>query len=434
MIEVSKRYAYIKRADLVLEAPKPALTDRTYLEARMADDDVSSVYLTFKYRLLPTKKQHRALERVLEEQRLLYNAALEERHGCYRATGKTLTYIDQCKELTQWRQSEEFARSFPLNVQRWTLRRVDDAYKSFFRRVKERKGKAGFPRFRGKGRWNSFGFNEFEGIRFDGKRLRFSPLRGSIRVHLHRPMPAGTPRACAFIRDSKGWHVSFQMRIPCQPTRPVRSLVGADVGLSSLVALSNGDMIPNPRHAKRIERELRVRQRALSRCKMGSKRRLKVRHGVTAAMRRVANARATYLHQVSADLVKRFDLIAIEKLNVRGLATSMLAKSVHDAAWGRLRQFLAYKAERAGSALIEVDPRYTSQTCPECGQVAAKKLSQRIHECDCGCVLDRDVAAARVILSKAVAGLEGLKTADCRISAPVNIACGRAAISRTTEG
>lgn len=380
------------------------------------------IHLSFRFRLLPTKQQHKALARLLEDQRQLYNAALQERIDCYAKTGKGRTYVDQCASLTEWRQDAAEARACPANVQRWTLRRVDDAYKAFFRRLKKRDGKAGFPRFRGEGWWNSFGFNEFCGIRFDGKRLRLSSLPGALRVHLHRELPSGRLLACTFTRDGRGWSVAFQMRVNVAEARAPVTRIGIDVGLSSLATLSDGTSIPNPRHAKRAEREMRRRQRALARCKRGSHRRRKVREEVARWHRTVAATRNTHLHQISADIVKRFDLIAVEKLNIKGMAASMLAKPIHDASWGKLRHMLAYKAAKAGCELIEVDPRHTSQTCPECGQVEAKALSQRIHQCDCGCRLDRDHAAALVILGKAVAGLGAHKTAECRISAPGNLA------------
>ena len=145
--------------------------------------------LTHRYRLLPLKSQHRALERLCEAQRQLYNAALEERIDFHRKTGKTHTYIDQCKALTQCRREMPEMGELPLKLQRWTLKRLDDAFQGFFRRLKARSGKAGFPRFRGKGRWDAFGFSEFIGIRFDGKRLRFAGMPGGLKVHLHRPLP-----------------------------------------------------------------------------------------------------------------------------------------------------------------------------------------------------------------------------------------------------
>ena len=119
---------------------------------------------------------------------------------------------------------------------------------------------------------------------------------------------------------------------------------------------------------------------------------------------KIGNARLTYLHQVSAQLVRDHDLIAVEKLNLKGLASGMLARSVQDAAWGKLKQMLRYKAEGAGKQFVEVDCRKTSQTCPECGQIARKSLAERTHRCDCGCILDRDHAAAMVILQRARSG------------------------------
>lgn len=364
--------------------------------------------ITFKFRLLPTRAQHAALARILEDQRQLYNAALEERIGCYRATGKGRSYIDQCRALAEWRKSDPEAGATPSNLQRWTLKRVDGAYQAFFRRAKSGNGKAGFPRFRGRGWWRSFGFNEMPGASFDGGRLRWSGMPGALRVHLHRAMPSGKITTCSFTNDGRGWHVCFQIHVGAAEQRAPITTVGIDVGLTHLLTMSTGETIPNVRPAKRAERELRRRQRHLARCRKGSSGRRKAREKVARLHRKVADTRSTYLHQVSAAIVRRFDLIAVEKLNVKGLAGGMLAGPVHDASWARLRGLLAYKAERAGAQLIEVDPRYTSQTCPDCGQVAKKELSQRTHSCDCGCILDRDHAAALVILSKAVAGLGGL--------------------------
>src|SRR5262245_11697788 len=129
------------------------------------------VFVTCQYRLLPSKAQHRALEYLVESQRQLYNAALEERIGAYKR-GISRSYVDQTKALTEWRQSDPEAAAVPANLQRATLKRVDEAYKGFFRRQREFVRKAGFPRFRGTRGWPSFSFREFSGIRFDGKGIR----------------------------------------------------------------------------------------------------------------------------------------------------------------------------------------------------------------------------------------------------------------------
>jgi Helix-turn-helix domain len=135
-----------------------------------------AMILTYRYRLMPSKSQHQALVGLLDAQRVLYNAALEERIDYYRKSGKGVSYIDQCKSLTLCRRDLPEMGALPANLQRWTLKRLDDAFQGFFRRIKARDGKAGFPRFRGKGWWDSFGFAEFSGIRLDGARLRFSGM------------------------------------------------------------------------------------------------------------------------------------------------------------------------------------------------------------------------------------------------------------------
>src|SRR5229473_3065975 len=119
------------------------------------------MFLTYRYRLLPSKFQHIVLMNLCKSQRQLYNAALEERIDYYRKTGKKRTYFDQQKSLTICRQEIPEMAAVPANLQRWTLTRLDEAFKGFFLRIKIKKEKAGFPRFRGKGRWNSFGFKEF---------------------------------------------------------------------------------------------------------------------------------------------------------------------------------------------------------------------------------------------------------------------------------
>lgn len=382
---------------------------------------MSDIVLTYKYRLLPTRRQHAALSRLLEDQRQLYNAALEERIGCYRKTGRGRTYVDQCAGLTEWRRSDSEVAALPLSLQRWTIKRVDDAYKGFFRRQKEGQH-GGFPRFRGKGRWTSFGFSEFHGIALSGARVRFHGMPGSLRFRKHRELPPGKPLTCIFSRDAKGWSVCFQMRVACRERSTMGRSIGIDVGLTTLATLSSGETIPNPRHARRVEREMRRRQRAVARCKRGSARREKAKRRATRLHAKVANARSTRLHQISAGLIRRFDTIAIEKLNLKGLAASRLAKSVHDAAWGRLRQLLAYKAEYAGCELIEIDPRHTSQACSGCGVIVPKGLSVRMHSCaDCGLTLDRDHNAALNILRAGVAARGAQNVAGYSEHAPGNI-------------
>ena len=361
--------------------------------------------LTFKYRLLPSKRQHAALAGICESQRQLYNAALFERIDCYRKTGRGRNYVDQCRAVAEWRRSDEEAARLPSNLQRWTLKRLDDAYSGFFRRAKVRNGKAGFPRFRGKGRWDSFGFKEFRGVQWDGRRLRFKGLLSGLRVHLHRPLPADPDiRSCVFRRDAKGWAVCFQVALPAIEKRPVATAVGIDLGLKVFAYQSDGVVIPNPRVARRAEREMRRHQRALARCKRGSNRRRKVRTRLARVHAKIVNTRTTWLHQQSARIAKSYDLIAVEDLNVAGMVRNKhLARSISDVAWSKFLGFLSYKAEGAGSHLIRVNPRNTSQICSGCGELVPKSLAVRAHSCPhCGLVIDRDENAARNILAAVV--------------------------------
>jgi putative transposase len=359
------------------------------------------VILTYRYRLLPLKSQHRALERLCAAQRELYNAALEERIDCYRKTGKARTYIDQCKALTRCRHELADMGELPVNLQRWTLKRLDDAFQGFFRRLQARNGKTGFPRFRGKGRWEAFGFAEFCGLRFDGKRLRFAGVPGGLKLHLHRPLPDEADiRSCVFRQDGCGWHVCLQIAVAAPPKRSVSSAVGVDLGLKVFAYCSDNVVIPNPRIAQRAENELRLRQRALSRCRRGSKRRQKVRERGAKVHRKIAETRSAWLHQQSAALIKRADLIVVEDLNVSNMVRHpTLARSISDASWSQFVSMLDYKAEKAGSYLIRVDPRNTSQKCSGCGKLVPKALAVRTHACpSCGLVIDRDRNASLNIL------------------------------------
>jgi len=383
--------------------------------------------LTYQYRLLPSKSQHRALEAMLESQRLLYNAALEERIGAYRR-GVRRGYFDQAKALTEWRHSDAEAASVPVTLQRATLKRLDAAYKCFFRRVKAKASKAGFPRFRGKGWWHSFGFAEFQGISLRGPWLRFRGMPGLLRVHFHRPLPEPTRiRCCTFRRDTKGWIVSFVVDVVASSSREGARSVGFDLGITTFVALSDGGFIPSLRAARHAQRRLRTAQRSLARKQQGSASRRKARLRLARCHAVTSRARTNFLHQASARLIREYDVIAMEALNIRGLARGALARDVHDASWAKFLSMLRYKAERAGVRLLEVDPRNSSQDCSGCGMRVSKDLDTRRHECPhCGLSMDRDLNAARNILDRAGVGPGLRNVADLGKRAGRNLNSDRA--------
>lgn len=378
----------------------PAAPNHNESLPHMATADIQYQCLTYKYKLLPTRKQHGALEAILEQQRILYNAALQERVDAYRKAGKSISLYDQCNSLTEIRESCEGWNGVPVRLQRGTLHRLDKAFKGFFSRVK-RGDKPGFPRFRGAGRWNSFEFTEFHGVTIKKNRVRFKGLPGGLRVSMHRRLPAGKPLSVKFIREYNIWHVCLVMRVPCIPSDNAVT-VGIDVGISHIATLSTGEHIPNPKVAKKATRELRRRQRALARCKRGSNRRKKMRAALARVHTRIKNTRNTYLHQVSAKISQQYGIVVLEKLKVRNMVKNHhLAHAINDAGWSKFKEKLTYKVAYTGGKLIEIDPRNTSQLCSGCGEKVPKGLGVRTHDCThCGLSLDRDHNAALVILAR----------------------------------
>ncbi len=375
--------------------------------------------LTYRYKLKPTKAQYAELDRLLEAQRLLYNAALHERIEAWRKAGKSISKIDQNKSLTLIRSFDEGYASIPACLSRWSLARLDDAMTGFFARVK-RGQNPGFPRFKPMSRWSSFGFDEFKGIRLREGRLLFKPLVGGLKLNQHRSIPEGSSiKSCTFTRRGRHWWITMAVDVPAAD-RHVEpdTAVGIDVGIAQLATTSVGEHFENARPRSRRQRELRVAARALARCKRGSKRRRKVRARLAHLQRQVMDARNTHLHRVASELTRRYAFIAVEDLKLKNMTRSAagtvaapgknvrqksgLNWSLLDAAPGRLIELLTYKAERAGGMVVKVDPRGTSQECSSCGVTVEKKLSMREHRCSCGAVLDRDHNAALNILNRAL--------------------------------
>ena len=216
--------------------------------------------------------------------------------------------------------------------------------------------------------------------------------------------------------------MGFVIQIPYSDPRRIETAVGVDLGISTFAALSDGGFIPSLRAARKAERRVRIAQRALSRKKRGSRGRRRARARAARCHAQTARRRREHLHQASARLVRDYDAVAVEKLNVKGLARSALAKDVHDASWGKFISLLRYKAEKAGVRLIEVDCRDTTQDCSRCGTKVPKGLAVRQHDCpSCGLSIDRDLNAARNILNRAGVGPGLRNVAGCGMRADENL-------------
>ena len=330
---------------------------------------------TFSCRLYPSKDQESRLFHFLQIGRRLYNFALEERIRYYRETGKTLSLYDQFGDLVQLRSVSQVLANVPSAIERDALQRLDKAFKNFFRRLKEGKGKPGFPRFKGPNRWNSFiigdGFKK--AVRDEG--IRINGIDDRVK---HRGLQSftGTIKQQRIVHRVGKWFCQFVVEdgVKHQPRVPMNA-VGIDLGLNSFSVLSNGEAVDNPRFHRRSERKLKRANRSVSRKKKGSRNRRKAVRRLQRVHEKVRNRRADFTHKLSRNLVDRFHLIAVERLGIAGMVRSGFSKSIYDAAWGQFLYQLTYKAESAGGRVVAVNPRGTSQDCSRCGERVQKDLA-----------------------------------------------------------
>jgi putative transposase len=369
------------------------------------------VFRTYKYLLRPNFEQGDRLDFLLWQSRLVYNAALEQRIAAYQQTGKGMSYG------AQWAHFRDLRRASPHTLGRLNassmqhlLRRLDKSFTAFFRRLKAGE-KPGYPRFKSRNRFKSMAYTYGDGCKLRQHaqgRMRFYVQNvGEMRLCFHRDIPAEAKIKHAVIKQvNQCWYVCLMMELP-DPRRqriPTGKQVGVDVGLKSLLALSTGKLIANPRRLRGSLARLRRLQRHASRQVKGSNRLRKTYRQIARLHEQVSNQRSDFLHKVSNRLIAENDLIAIENLALRFMnRNGNLSLASHDAGFGLFRQMLEYKAEEAGIQVIAVNPANTTQSCSKCGSLVPKGLSVRVHACPaCGLALDRDVNAARNILTLAV--------------------------------
>ena len=399
----------------------------------------------YKYRLYPNKKQAETLQWTVDRARELYNAAIQEQRDAYEirvkrhpnyhdeATRKQLTqehalnYNQQATQLPEMKELRPEYHDIHSQVLQDVLRRVDKAYKAFFRRIKEGKT-PGYPRFHGYGRYKSFTFPQSGFALTEDNRVCLSKI-GTVKVKFPkgkkaRP-PIGEMKTCTIKREATHWYVIFTCEVEQEIVyHPSEEATGIDLGLLHFATLSTGETIENPRHLRKSENKLKKLQEALARKKRGSKRRRKAAQRVGKAHRHIRNQRKDFHHKEARKLVTKYQTVVFEKLAPSNMskrpkpkqdetgkylpngasAKAGLNKSILDAGWGQFQQTCVNKAECAGSRILFVSPKYSSQMCSGCGAMVQKELEQRWHECSCGCSLDRDHNAAINILRIGLSG------------------------------
>jgi putative transposase len=333
------------------------------------------------------------MEQTLEICRWVYNETLAMRKSAWEQEQRSISYYESKRQIPLWKKEHPELSGVYSQVLQDVSMRVDLAFKAFFRRLKSGE-KPGYPRFKGKGRYDSFTYPQ-SGFKLDGDRLHLSKI-GDVRVVLHRPVE-GTIKTLTIRRSATGkWYACFSVEYDPTPAPQKESVVGIDVGLESFATLSNGEKIENPRFFRTDEKALAKAQRKLSKAEKGTPERKKARKIVAHVHERIANRRLNFAHQTSRKVVDRFGTIVFEDLNITNMQKNHhLAKSIADVAWNMFITITESKAEDAGSRVILVNPRNTSQICSRCGMIVAKTLSDRVHSCShCGLVMDRDQNAA----------------------------------------
>ena len=383
----------------------------------------------YKYRLYPTVEATKWLEGQIETHRRIYNRLLELRNHIYEVFGESTDSFEEQRMLTRIRKRCKFLSSCDLSSLGATLQRLDDSFQRFF------KGLGKFPRFKGKQHFNSITFQPGRVRKavgnprqWDGKgfrllppmngernaRVRFTvmdkdcPKPNHIVGHIecgmrwHRDMPAGTKIKTASVkREGSHWFVVFSCEAPQPSPSCGTGAVGIDVGLKTFVTTSNNEQMGDSRFLEDRLRQLRVINRAISRCTRGSSRYKKRCLERQNLMRKIADMRKTSHCTVAARLFDKYEEVVAEALNIRGLARGRLSRRVLDAAWGSFLLRLKTAAETRGGRVTDVNPAGTSQTCSCCGTVVQKDLSIRVHDCpNCGLRIDRDHNAAINILAR----------------------------------
>ena len=394
--------------------------------------DPAQVRRAYKFLLRPTSRQARLLAECLEDHRQIYNAALEERREAWRIRQVQASYSRQGGQLPTIRAADPCGQGrWSAGSQQQTLRGLDKAFAAFFRRIKAGEKRPGYPRFKGRGWFDTIEWPaEKNGARWDSvphpKMTRVYLLGiGHVRVHRHRAVK-GRVKTIMVKREACRWYVVLSCDdVPAGPLEPTGAVVGIDVGIASFLTTSDGGYVPNPRLQAATAERLAVAQQSLARKTRGSNRRRQAVRRVAALHAKVRRSRLDHAHKTALALVRDHDVIVHEDLRVANMtrrprlrpagdgtfepngarAKAGLNRSIYDAGWGMFLRVLATKAESAGRTTIAVDARWTSQKCARCGHVAeGNRASQAVFRClACGHEAHADVNAAINILGAGLA-------------------------------
>jgi putative transposase len=356
------------------------------------------IHKGFRFRIYPTEQQVARMARWEDALRWLWNLALEQRlMGLHRTDKRYPTAFDQINELTELRKIATWLADVPRGVCAQLLVELDKAFQRCFKRL------ARLPRWKRKRR-DSLNLCEpgAKMWRLDGSAIRF-PKLGKLRAVLHRPLQ-GIQKSCTLSRDGDQWFASIMCEVETSEVTPrTVPVIAIDRGITNLLADSDGQLVPNPKHLEHALGRLARAQRTVSRRKKGSKNRAKANNRVNRLHRKVRRQRDHVLQTLSHGYAKSHGTVVIEKLNVQGMVRNhCLARHIAGSGWSRFAEMLRYKLAWSGGQLIEVPAAYSSQTCFECGTIDAKsRHGERFFCTACGNVDHADINAAKVLKARA---------------------------------
>jgi len=370
------------------------------------------------FRLYPKQAQEKQLHNWRKLHQQLYNACLHERKIQYEKLGKSINYFDQQNLLPAFKECWPDYKELGSHALQATVKRVDFAYQRFFN------GLGGKPKFKSFHHYRGWTYPCIAGWKAttngENGYLNLSNL-GSIQMR-GKARTWGMPKTCTIIFKDGKWYASIT--VDCEPTRTTdQGAIGLDFGVNHAVACSDGTLIDNPKYltqsrakVKQASRSLKRKQAPNFRKKVkGSKNWRKARKNVSKLQNKVTRQRTDWSHKVAAKLVSGNSLIATEKLNIKAMTKKAkkgskrkaqktgLNRSLLDVGIGNLTSLIKYKLSECDGVFVEVPIKIAaSQTCPNCGAKKKKELNERVHSCSCGCTLNRDVAAAKVMLNYAL--------------------------------
>jgi putative transposase len=344
---------------------------------------------TLEAKIYPNKAQLAALNSLLEGCRRAYNDALAMKIDVYKLGGVILGQYELEKIFRGY-------GSIPTAMKGQLLRRLDASFRRFFKH-------GGFPRFKAENRFRSIPLKEYgNDYRIVNGKLRAYPTFGIGSLKIKGLQEFEKAKSGRLVRRATGWYLQICVEtIIGKPIKKVKKAVGLDVGLKSFVVDSEGKHIKPPKFFIQSQNKLAVSQRLIAKKVKGSNRRKKQSRLVAKLHEHIRNQRKNFSHKASRKYADKYDLVSVEKLNIKGMVRNRgLSKAISDASWGQFTNYLSYKLKTLGKVFVEVNPHMTTQNCSACGETVRKSLSVRTHACpNCGFVADRDHNAALNILN-----------------------------------